>query len=56
MLRTEVSDDGIGGADAARGSGIEGLADRAAAAGGTLSVESAPGAGTRVYAEMPCGS
>ena len=56
VLRIEVSDDGAGGADPAHGGGIDGLADRAAAVGGTLAVESAPGAGTRLCAELPCGS
>jgi hypothetical protein len=50
-LAAEVSDDGAGGADA-RGSGLRGLADRVEALGGTLSVESAPGAGTTVRAEV----
>jgi signal transduction histidine kinase len=54
-LRIEVTDDGIGGADRARGSGLAGLADRVAAAGGTLDLESTPGAGTRVRAQLPCG-
>jgi signal transduction histidine kinase len=53
-LEMEVVDDGIGGADAGRGSGILGLRDRAAAVGGTLSVESPAGGGTRVRAELPC--
>jgi len=50
----EVSDDGIGGADTERGSGLRGLADRMEALGGTLSVWSPSGGGTRVRAEMPC--
>ena len=52
----EVSDDGIGGADAARGSGLLGLADRIEALDGRLEVTSVPGAGTRVRAEIPLGS
>ena len=36
------------------GSGLGGLADRAAAVGGALSVESPPGGGTRVIARIPC--
>jgi len=55
MLRVEVADDGVGGADAA-GSGLTGLADRVAALGGTLCVTSPPGAGTVVMAELPCGA
>jgi signal transduction histidine kinase len=50
----EVTDDGIGGADAARGSGLRGLADRVAALDGTLRVESPVGHGTRLQVEMPC--
>ena len=49
----EVSDDGIGGADPGRGSGLRGLADRVASLNGKLAVDSAPGAGTRVRAEIP---
>ena len=49
-------DDGRGGADPARGSGLRGLADRVEALGGTLSVESPPGAGTRLEAELPIGA
>jgi signal transduction histidine kinase len=55
-LRIEVSDDGVGGADRARGTGIDGLADRVAAVGGRLELESTPGAGTRLWAELPCES
>ena len=50
----EVSDDGVGGADPAHGSGLRGLADRVEALGGRFSVESQPGAGTRLRAEIPC--
>jgi signal transduction histidine kinase len=53
FLRVEVADDGIGGADPAGGTGLRGLADRIEALGGTLSVESPPGQGTRLVAEMP---
>ena len=49
----EVADDGIGGADPVRGSGLRGLADRVASLSGTLAVESRPGAGTTVRAEIP---
>ncbi len=56
MLRVQVADDGVGGADAAAGSGLTGLADRVAALGGTLRVTSPPGAGTVVTAELPCGA
>lgn len=54
VLRLVVEDDGQGGADPARGSGLRGLHDRVAAFDGRLSVESRPGAGTRVVAEIPC--
>jgi signal transduction histidine kinase len=49
----EVADDGIGGADAANGSGLRGLADRVAALDGTLSLDSPAGVGTRLHAEIP---
>ncbi len=52
-LRVEVSDDGVGGADRGRGTGIEGLHDRVAALGGTLTVDSPPGQGTLVAADIP---
>jgi signal transduction histidine kinase len=50
----EVADDGIGGADPAKGSGLRGLSDRVEALGGTLALESSPGHGTRLRAEIPC--
>jgi PAS domain S-box-containing protein len=49
----EVSDDGVGGADPARGSGLRGLADRVESLDGTLSVESPPGGGTCVRVAIP---
>ncbi len=48
-----VRDDGRGGADPSSGSGLSGLSDRLAAAGGTLKVESVPGRGTTLTAELP---
>jgi signal transduction histidine kinase len=54
-VRVEIADDGVGGADPARGSGLRGLTDRVEAFGGTLQVESAPGHGTRLVAEIPLG-
>jgi signal transduction histidine kinase len=54
-LMVEVTDDGVGGADPAAGSGLRGLADRLAAFGGQLRVESPPGRGTRIRAELPYG-
>ncbi len=53
-LRLEVDDDGIGGADPARGSGLRGLIDRVAALDGRLRIESPAGGGTRVEMEIPC--
>ena len=49
----EVSDDGVGGADPATGSGLRGLTDRVEALGGTLEVASPAGAGTSLRAEIP---
>jgi signal transduction histidine kinase len=49
----EVSDDGVGGADPAAGSGLRGLADRLAAPDGRLDVQSPPGGGTVVPANIP---
>jgi signal transduction histidine kinase len=54
-LVVEVADDGVGGADSARGSGLSGLADRVAALDGTLELDSPAGAGTRVTATIPVG-
>jgi signal transduction histidine kinase len=48
-----VHDDGVGGADPAAGSGLAGLADRVAALGGRLMVDSPPGGGTVVRAQVP---
>jgi signal transduction histidine kinase len=56
LLRVSVRDDGRGGADLAGGSGLVGLKDRMEALGGRLSVQSAPGAGTTVAAELPLGA
>ena len=52
-LVVEVEDDGVGGADPTEGSGLNGLADRVAALDGRFVVDSEPGAGTRVRAEIP---
>jgi signal transduction histidine kinase len=51
----EVVDNGIGGAQTERGSGLRGLADRVEAHGGRLRVWSPAGGGTRLRAELPCG-
>ena len=55
-LTVRIRDDGIGGARVADGSGLLGLSDRVAALGGTVTIESSPGKGTTVTAELPCGS
>lgn len=52
----EVDDDGVGGADPALGSGLRGLADRIQALDGTFRLESQPGDGTHIHAEIPCAS
>ena len=52
-LTVEVSDDGVGGAQDAGGSGLRGLGDRVAALDGTLQVESPPGGGTLLRASIP---
>jgi signal transduction histidine kinase len=56
QLVVEIVDDGVGGADSERGSGLRGLADRVEALGGRLRVWSPAGGGTRVKAEIPCAS
>src|SRR5262245_28700300 len=52
-LTVEISDDGIGGADADQGSGLRGLADRLAALDGSLEVVSPRGGGTRIVGRIP---
>jgi signal transduction histidine kinase len=52
-LRLRVRDDGVGGADPVRGSGLIGLKDRVEALGGTLAVQSPAGAGTTLRVELP---
>ena len=54
-LRLSVRDDGIGGADPGRGSGLIGLRDRVEALGGNFAIESSS-AGTSLSAELPVGS
>jgi len=53
-LLLEIGDDGVGGADAARGSGLAGLSDRVAVVGGSMSVSSPSGGPTVLKAELPC--
>jgi signal transduction histidine kinase len=52
-LRLAIRDDGVGGADPGRGSGLVGLKDRVEAIGGALHIESRPGQGTRLLVELP---
>jgi len=53
-LTIEIADDGAGGADPRLGTGLRGLRDRAAALGGTLTVDSTAGRGTRLLLDLPC--
>jgi signal transduction histidine kinase len=53
-LEVEIRDDGVGGADVERGTGLRGLTDRLAAIDGRLDVDSEPGSGTTVRASIPC--
>jgi signal transduction histidine kinase len=52
-LTLSIRDDGKGGADPSRGSGILGLKDRVEALGGTISVRSPPGQGTTLRVRLP---
>jgi signal transduction histidine kinase len=52
-LLLAIRDDGVGGADRARGSGLVGLTDRVEALGGSLDIESRPGAGTQITVRLP---
>jgi signal transduction histidine kinase len=54
-LVVEIIDDGVGGADSERGTGLRGLADRVEALDGRLRIWSVTGSGTRVRADLPCG-
>jgi signal transduction histidine kinase len=53
LVRLDIRDDGVGGADPARGTGLVGLRDRVEATGGTLRVQSSPGEGTSLLVELP---
>jgi signal transduction histidine kinase len=55
-LRIEIADDGLGTAAMDAGTGLRGLADRVDAVGGTLHIQSMPGLGTTLRAELPCAS
>ncbi|HKC29480.1 MAG TPA: GAF domain-containing protein [Jatrophihabitans sp.] len=52
-LQLRIDDDGVGGADPARGSGLTGLTDRVAALGGTIAIVSPLGRGTSLHVELP---
>ena len=52
-LLLSIRDDGVGGADPARGSGLGGLTDRVEALGGSIHLDSAAGAGTRITVDLP---
>jgi signal transduction histidine kinase len=56
LLVVEIIDDGVGGADPARGTGLRGLADRVAAVDGHLTITSPTGGPTVIRAELPCES
>jgi signal transduction histidine kinase len=56
LASVEIADDGVGGADHTRGTGLRGLTDRIEALDGSLRVKSPPGLGTTVTAELPCAS
>jgi signal transduction histidine kinase len=55
-LRLCVRDDGVGGADPARGSGLVSLMDRVHTLGGTMTIDSPPGGGTTLVARLPLGT
>ena len=52
-LTLEITDDGVGGADRAKGSGLRGLSDRVAVVDGTLDISSPTGGGTRLTCRIP---
>jgi signal transduction histidine kinase len=55
-LRLVIADDGVGGAATVAGRGLAGMHDRVAAQGGTMQIDSPPGAGTRIAVVLPCAS
>jgi signal transduction histidine kinase len=56
LLLLSIRDDGVGGADASRGSGLIGLQDRVETLGGTIEIAGSPGHGTTLLASIPiCG-
>ncbi|HEY3980581.1 MAG TPA: histidine kinase [Streptosporangiaceae bacterium] len=56
LLRIRITDDGAGGADPARGTGLGSLAQRARSVDGTMRIDSPAGGPTRITVELPCGS
>jgi signal transduction histidine kinase len=52
VLRVRIRDDGVGGADFGRGTGLAGLKDRVESLGGQIFLDSPPGAGTSLWAEL----
>jgi len=54
VLAVTVTDDGTGGADPCRGTGLDGLAQRVRSVDGTLSISSPAGGPTEITAELPC--
>ncbi|WP_194820013.1 histidine kinase [Nocardia sp. XZ_19_385] len=54
LLSAQITDDGSGGADASRGSGLDGIRRRAAALDGTMQISSPPGGPTTITVELPC--
>ena len=55
-LKVEITDDGVGGADTTRGTGLAGLADRVTAVDGTIRISSPVGGPTILTVELPCAS
>jgi signal transduction histidine kinase len=53
LLHLSIRDDGVGGADPTRGTGLIGLRDRVQALGGSIEVSSPPGAGTTILVQLP---
>ena len=53
ILHLSIRDDGVGGADPARGSGLIGLRDRVHALGGSIEINSRPRGGTAIVVELP---
>src|SRR5262249_22804892 len=54
LMLVDIDDDGVGGANPSRGTGLRGLTDRIHALEGRVELESTPGQGTHLHAEIPC--